>query len=114
MIEINNVLMPNLNKCRVSTMDMDSETFRSTDGTMYRDRIATKRKAELEFSIMTDAEMATVFSAISAEFFTMYYPDPELGWTTKTFYAGDREAVIYSLSSNLPKWEGLSFNVIER
>ena len=99
---------------QVDIQDIDGETGRNANGDMVRDRITTKRKLVCEWGMLTQDEMSQLLNAVSSEFFTVSYPDPMVGQTTKTFYVGDRTAPSYSFTNELKPWSGAKFNLIER
>lgn len=99
---------------QVGVQDVDGETGRNANGDMVRDRITTKRKLEIEWGMLTQAECSAILSAVSAVFFSVSYPDPISGQSTRTFYVGDRTAPAYSFTNKFKPWSGLKFNLIER
>lgn len=99
---------------QIGVQDVDGETGRNANGDMVRDRITTKRKLEIEWGMLTQSECSTILSAVSAVFFTVNYPDPISGQSTRTFYVGDRTAPAYSFTNKFKPWSGLKFNLIER
>ena len=106
------VVAPKSFKANIS--DVDGETGRNASGDMIRDRVAVKRKLECEWGLLSQSEIQTLLNAVTSEFFTVSYPDPQLGQITRTFYVGDRSAPAYSWANNLKPWSGLSMNFIER
>ena len=111
---INGVTVVAPKSFKVSISDVDGETGRNARGDMVRDRVAVKRKLECEWGLLSQAEMSALLTAVKSEFFTVSYPDPEVGIVSRTFYVGDRSAPAYSWSNNLKPWSGLSMNFIER
>ena len=96
-----------------SREDIDGpKAGRTLDGTMHRDRVATKYKWNITCRPLTIAEEAIVLTAIQPEYITITYTDP----LTKT-----SEAYSNSISSQylmkineIEYWTGLTFPVIER
>lgn len=111
---INGVTIVAPKSFKVSISDVDGETGRNARGDMVRDRVAVKRKLECEWGLLSQAEMSALLTAVKSEFFTVSYPDPEVGIVSRTFYVGDRSAPAYSWANNLKPWSGLSMNFIER
>lgn len=99
---------------QVGVQDVDGETGRNANGDMVRDRITTKRKLEIEWGMLTQSECSAILSAVSAVFFSVSYPDPISGQSTRTLYVGDRTAPAYSFTNKFKPWSGLKFNLIER
>ena len=116
MISINGVVIATPKSFQVDILDIDGETNRNSNGDIVRDRIATKRKIECEWPPLTQSEISTLLKAVSSVFFTVTFPDPELGMITKTMYVGDRTApaYFYDKKTKEVKWQGLKMNFIER
>lgn len=101
----------------VTTLDLDDgeTSVRTADGTLNRDRIAVKRKIEMDFGGLRWNEISSILNSIKDEFFEVYYPDPMTGrYETKTFYSGDRPAAIAISKGNEIIWEGLKLSLVER
>nr|DAW12933.1 MAG TPA: hypothetical protein [Caudoviricetes sp.] len=111
---INGVTIVAPKSFKVTISDVDGETGRNARGDMVRDRVAVKRKLECEWGLLSQAEMSALLTAVKSEFFTVSYPDPEVGIVSRTFYVGDRSAPAYSWANNLKPWSGLSMNFVER
>ncbi len=96
--------------------DMDSEeSFRGLDGTMQRDRIATKVKLNCQWNGLTASEMSQLLQSMDDVFFPINYFDPYTGgYTTKTFYVGDRSAPVYSIAGGKVIFKSFSANFIEQ
>lgn len=114
MIKINGVDIATPKTYEATVTDLDGETNRNANGEMIRDRIAVKRKLNLEWGPLTQAEIQTLLSAVSSVFFTVTFPDPMSGMVTKTMYVGDRTAPVYSFINGEVKWQGLKMNFIEK
>ena len=99
----------------VGIYDVSSTADRNAQGLIVIDRVATKRKIEMEWGALTNTEISTLLSAVTAMFFTVTFPDPQTGAAkTITCYAGDRTAPVYRETSGVPLWEGLKMNFIEQ
>lgn len=116
MISINGVVIATPKSFQVDILDIDGETNRNSNGDIVRDRIATKRKIECEWPPLTQPEMSKLLKAVSGIFFTVTFPDPQLGMITKTMYVGDRSAPAYCYDTKTKEvmWSGLKMNFIER
>lgn len=122
LLSINSVAVKTPSKMTVLTSDIDGETTRNANGELIRDRIAVKRKLELEFPPMTQTEMRTLLLAVQDTFFSVTYLDPmgdpsvNGGLVTKTMYVGDRTSPIYKYGTGGSQilWEGLNMNFIEK
>lgn len=100
---------------QVDLQDIDKESERNANGTMQRTRVAVKRKLTVEWGPLSNSEISKILKSVSDVFFTVKYPDPELGGiTTKTFYTGDRSAPVLRVNKGVTRWEGLKTNLIER
>jgi hypothetical protein len=113
MISVNSVQISTPSDFTVGVMDI-SKAERNGTGTLIIERIATKRKLELTYKYLSQADMSTLLSAISASTFTVQYPDPVTGaLRSGTFYAGDRTAGTIDYQSGAIRWKDLKFNLVE-
>jgi hypothetical protein len=116
-IVINGVNVKTPKSLSVQLSDLDGSTTRNANGVMIRDRIAVKRKLEVEWGPLSDSEISTILTAISDVFFAVEFPDPQTGGQiTKQMYAGDRTSPVYSFHAQFQsmKWSGLKVNFIEQ
>lgn len=116
MISINGVVISTPKVFEASISDLDGETNRNANGELIRDRIAVKRKLNLEWGPLSQSEIAPILNAVSGVFFTVTFPDPMSGVVTKTMYVGDRTAPAYFYDEKAKevKWQGLKMNFIEK
>lgn len=114
MISINGVKVATPKTYEPTISDLDGESNRNANGDLIRDRIAVKRKLNLEWGLLTQSEMSQILNAVSRVFFTVTFPDPQLGMVTKTMYVGDRTAPAYQYINGEVKWQGLKMNFIEK
>lgn len=114
MIKINYEDMPTPSKFLVGINDI-SNAERNAQGEMMIDRVATKRKLEIEWKSLKPESMSTLLNAVKEIFFDVTYPDPMTGGIeTKTFYVGDRSVPMYNYNNGDIRWEGVKMNFIER
>lgn len=114
MISINGVQIATPKGYEATVSDLDGETNRNANGELIRDRIAVKRKLNLEWGPLSQSEIQTLLNAVSSVFFTVTFPDPMSGVITKTMYVGDRTAPAYQYINGEVKWQGLKMNFIEK
>ncbi|WP_455428874.1 DUF6711 family protein [Lactiplantibacillus pentosus] len=101
----------------VAIQDIDAKASRDANGLLHRDRVAIKRKLTVKWGPLTLAENSTILKAVSGQFFSCSYLDPQEGAVvTKTFYVGDRTAPIYTLNPVTSDyiWQNVSMNFIEQ
>ena len=85
---------------------------RTEDTQMQKMRIAQKVKIDLAWNACTTAEVSAILQAFNPEYIEVEYLDPYAnGWTTKTFYVGDRTVSSYSRIKGIGT---ISFNIIEQ
>jgi len=104
-------------KFTVSVMDLDDAetTTRTADGTLSRDRIATKRQIEMGWPALTWEKLSAVLTAMQDEFFEFYYPDPMTGqYETKTMYVGNRQAPVAIEKNGVIWWNELQLTLTEQ
>ncbi|MEW8993116.1 DUF6711 family protein [Clostridium sp.] len=114
MLKVNGVAIAAPKAYEVTIQDLDGESNRNASGNMIRDRIAVKRKINLEWQPLNQGEISTLLNAVSSVFFTVTFPDPQQGMVTKTMYVGDRTAPAYMYINGQVKWSGLKMNFIEK
>ncbi len=100
----------------VTIQDLDSDsTGRNQKGQLFRDRVAVKRKISYSAPPLQPNEISSLLQAITDQFFTLEYPDPQTGTRKSiTVYCGDRTAPVYSCINGKYLWEGLTVDFIER
>lgn len=116
LISISGAVMPAPDIYEVGISDLDASANRSSNGTLFRDRIAVKRTIKLGWALLTSAELSQILQAVSPVFFTVNYLDPQLNaLIAGTFYASDRtQAVAVKQSDGSYKWSNISFSLVER
>lgn len=114
MIKVNGVDITAPSAYEVTIQDLDGESNRNASGNMIRDRIAVKRKLNLEWPPLSQNEVSALLNAVSSAFFTVTFPDPQLGMINKTMYVGDRTSPAYQYKNEEVKWSGLKMNFIEK
>ncbi|EOU1808319.1 MAG: DUF6711 family protein [Clostridium perfringens] len=115
MLVINGVEIATPKTFQVDINDIDGETNRNAKGEMLRDRIATKRKLNCEWSPLSEEECSELLKAVKDIFFQVTYPDPMEGRAlTKTFYVGDRNIPALAIVDGEVIWKGLKMNFIEK
>jgi len=90
----------------------DEDAGRCESGLMHKNRIARKRKLELEWQNVSMATANAVLAAFAPEYVNVNCLDPLAnGYVTKRFYSGDQGASAYNVRINA--WT-VSFNIIEQ
>lgn len=85
---------------------------RTMDGTMYRERVASKARLDITCLPLTSEEAAIVLNAIYPVYVEVEYIDPMDGHCTKTMYSNNTPATFVDTSTDL--WDGIVFPLIER
>jgi hypothetical protein len=113
-IKTNGVAIPTPSDYVPGIMDI-SKAERNANGTMIIERIATKRKLELSWKVLTQEEMSLILNSVSPVFFPVEYIDPqEGGLKTGTFYAGDRNCPALRFVEGKLQYKDFKVNIIER
>ena len=90
----------------------NSDAGRCESGLMHKNRIARKRKLELEWQNVPIATANAVLTAFAPEYVDVYCLDPLVGdYVVIRFYSGDQGASAYNVRINA--WT-VSFNIIEQ
>ena len=116
LISISGTLIPSPDTYEVVISDLDSSANRSSNGTLFRDRVAVKRTINLGWTSLTAIELSQLLQAVSPVFFAVTYLDPQLNtMMAGTFYVSDRtQAVAIKQSDGSYKWGNVSFSLVER
>lgn len=102
--------------CTFVYQDLDHESGRSMDGSMQRNKLATKISLNLEWNTIDVKEMSRILNAIKPTFFEATYFSPEKGeFTTSEFYVSEKSIPVYSYVNGQIKYNsGFSFSLVER
>lgn len=89
---------------------------RSIQGTMIRDRVATKIRLDVTCRPLYLEEAKIVLQAILPEFITVTYTDPMYGKNiTKTMYSNNNPAqFLIKRPSGREMWGGITFPLVEK
>lgn len=100
----------------VTILDLDDgdTSTRTSDASMYRDRIGVKRQIQVAYSLIDGATLSALLTAMEDIEFDVYYPDTFLNaYTTKNFYVGDRPATFKMESNGVLYWSNFAFTLTE-
>lgn len=89
---------------------------RSTDGKMSLSKIADKTQIDLQFSALPWNKVSALMRQTENDFVDFTYPDPMTGqYQTKTFYTGDRPALVaIEDTDGTLWWSGVQFTLTEQ
>lgn len=114
MITIDGATIPTPSKYSCGVMDIN-KADRSSTGNMLIERIATKRKLELTWNYLTEADLSALMLKVADVFFTVTYPDIQTGATKSgTFYTGDRTAQGIDYKNGVMRYKDIKMNLIEQ
>lgn len=95
----------------------DAGRVNDTNATMYKLRVAQKRKLKLTWNCPTDEEAHKILQAFNPEYFYVRYYDVLDGqYETRCFYSGDKTAPMkwFEIPGRPTRYSTLSFDIIER
>lgn len=97
--------------------DVDGEgAGRMLDGTLERNRVATKIRLDVTCRLLRSTEASIVLSAIMPEWVSVKYYDPQIGSAVlKTMYSNNNPAS-YAIKhpDGTEWWGGITFPLIEK
>lgn len=101
---------------KYSINDVDGPNAgRTQDGTMERDRVARKVRWDVTCRPLRADELSTVLSAISREWLTVTYTNPETGYTTTSImYTNNIPAQYLIQKGDVEYWAGVTFPLVEK
>lgn len=73
MIKINGVAIATPKIYEATVSDLDGESNRNAAGQLIRDRIAVKRKLNLEWGPLSQSEIAPILNAVSGVFLRLLF-----------------------------------------
>jgi hypothetical protein len=115
MLTLNSTTVKSPRALSVEIMDITGSRDTNAAGLTLIDRLATKRKLDIEWGILTGAEMSAILTAVSAATFSVTYPDPQTGVAkTITCYVDSRVAPMVRNTGGVALWEGLEMTLIEQ
>lgn len=97
--------------------DIDSsDTGRVLDGTLQRNRVATKTRLDITCRPLLASEAATVLTAIMPVWVQVRYHDPQEGGVVeKTMYSNNNPASFCIRQPDGKEyWDGITFPLIEK
>ena len=113
-LKVNGVFIPDPSKLQWGIQSVSaSNAGRSMDGKMHVELVTRKRKLELEWAGIDFAATAEILNAVKSETFDVTFWDAEENKNlTKTFYVGDRSAMVNSYVEGQRR-NDVKFNIIE-
>lgn len=116
MLKVNGVAVRCPSKFEWGLQDVSaSESGRTDDALMHKNRVAQKRKISLGWNGLGWAETSKVLQAFNPEYINVTYPDMLSGkYETRTFYVGDRSAPVKWWWIGNQRTESVDFDIIER
>lgn len=113
-LKVNGVFIPDPSELQWGIQSVsDSNAGRTMDGKMHVNLVTRKRKIELKWSGVDFATTAEILAAVNDETFNVTYHDALTNSSqTKTFYVGDRTAMVKSYVEGYRR-NDISFNIIE-
>lgn len=113
-LKVNGTFIPDPSELQWGIQSVsDSNAGRTMDGKMHVNLVTRKRKIELKWSGVDFATTAEILAAVNDETFNVTYHDALTNSSqTKTFYVGDRSAMVKSYVEGYRR-NDISFNIIE-
>jgi CO dehydrogenase/acetyl-CoA synthase alpha subunit len=114
MIKIQGTLIKTPSELKVGRFDL-TKSNRTASGKMTMELIATKKRVDMTWKMITDSELQSIIDTITNNkpFFTLEYPDAG-GPTTITCYAGDISTSLWHEKNGVRYWEEVSIPFIEQ
>lgn len=99
---------------KVGRFDL-TKANRTASGRMVMEYIATKRRVDVVWRYIPDADLQVILNLLAANkpFFTLEYPDAG-GQQTMTCYAGDINTSLWHTINGVRRWSEVSISFIEQ
>jgi len=92
-----------------------SKAERNALGTMIIEKITTKYKFSLKYTVITKQELASLLSLMKTVPFDVTFTDPEtMASRTSSFYPGPRSFGLLHVIDGQPRYKDMAVNIIER
>ncbi len=114
MIKVAGVEMPSPTSVEIGYFDL-TKADRAASGKMVMELIATKRRVDVMWEMMPDADLKTLIDTITANkpFFIVEYPGAG-GQKTMTCYVGDITTGLWHTIGGIRYWKEVSVPFIEQ
>ena len=88
---------------------------RNMEGTMIRDRVATKIRLDIKCRPLTNAEHQLLLNRLTPEFVTVMYDDPQDGRVTRVMYANNNSSEFcIRKPDGTEYWHNVTFPLVEQ
>lgn len=96
--------------------DVESpQAGRTMDSTMYRGRLAIKKRLDISCKPLTTEQTRVLLNLIRPEFVDVEYTDPMDGVVVTSMYSNNVPATVMTIDENgNPVWNGIKFPLIQR
>lgn len=93
----------------------DAGRVNDSSATMYKNRVAQKRKLSLSWKNPDGDTTSTILQAFNPEYVWVRYLDPLVGsYQIRQFYTGDKTAPVRLITVGGVSYSSVSFDIIER
>lgn len=115
-MQINGVTIKTPMDLTVGVFRIASEAERTASGLMVLDVIAIKRRLDLTYTIISDAELKAILDILEGGVFhSVTYPDPQGGEAkTITAYVGDINQGAFFRRNGVRYWKDVRLALIEQ
>ena len=116
LFQVDGVSIPDPSKYSYGLQDVSaSDAGRTEDALMQKNRVAQKRKLDLEWQNISPAKVSLILTCFNPEYVNVrYFDSMDNQYETRHFYVGDRSNVYYSFATPTGIISTLKFNIIER
>lgn len=114
LLTIAGVQVANPAEVKIGRFDL-TKSNRTASGRMVMEYIATKRRVDVVWRYIPDADLQVILNLLAANkpFFTLEYPDAG-GQQTMTCYAGDINTSLWHTINGVRRWSEVSISFIEQ
>jgi len=114
LLTIAGVQVANPAEVKIGRFDL-TKSNRTASGRMVMEYIATKRRVDVVWRYIPDADLQVILNLLAANkpFFTLEYPDAG-GQQTITCYAGDINTSLWHTRNGIRYWSEVSIAFIEQ
>ena len=114
MLKIAGLTVKAPSELKIGRFDL-TKSSRTASGKMAMDIIASKKRVDVAWNMITDSDLQTIIDTITANkpFFSLEYPDAG-GSKTMICYAGDIATSLWHTKGGVRYWQEVSIPFIEQ
>ena len=114
-LTVNGAAAPSPSGMKVVIFEVGPAQMRTASGALAADCLGLKRRLELQWNVLTPAQLGSLLQQVAGNFFEVEYPDPGTAdHRTMTCRCGECTAGVLLVRGGEPVWTDIRMEWIER